>query len=48
MNLRQIEKLYADAIKHSIGGVSLSDIEAFAELERLAKEEDEQLDKDGD
>ena len=35
-------------LSKKIGGVSLSDIEAFAELERLAKEEGEQLDKDSD
>ena len=38
--LRNVEKLYAEAIKKSIGGISLSDVAAFAELEKLAKQEE--------
>lgn len=41
--LRNAEKLYAKAIKTSIGGVSLSDISAFEELEKLAKVQSENL-----
>lgn len=41
--LRNAEKLYAKAIKTSIGGVSLSDISAFEEFEKLAQEQSENL-----
>lgn len=39
--IRTAEKLYANAVRNSIGGISLSDIAAFEELEKLAKQETE-------
>ena len=39
--IRTAEKLYADAVRNSIGGISLSDIAVFEELEKLAKEQSE-------
>ena len=38
--VRKAEKLYADAVKKSIGGISLSDVAAFEELEKLANKEE--------
>lgn len=40
--IRNAEKLYAEAVKKSVGGISLSDVAALAELERLAKLENEE------
>lgn len=37
--IRTAEKLYANAVRNSIGGISLSDIAVFEELEKLAKSE---------
>lgn len=39
--IRTAEKLYANAVRNSVGGISLSDIAAFEELEKLAKQETE-------
>lgn len=36
--LRKTEKLFAEAVKHSIGGVTLSDVKAFAEFDRIVSE----------
>ncbi len=36
--LRNAEKLYANAVKNSIGGISLSDVEAYNELEKLTEQ----------